>query len=54
MKRSAGAPLSICLASALLAAYEILGAGLPLAFAQFAAASSSAFFMLAAAKTTTP
>src|SRR6266700_4212964 len=52
MNRSAGAPCSICLARAELAAYEILGAGLPVSLDQVVAISSRAFFRLAAAKTT--
>src|SRR6267154_6094982 len=51
MNRSAGAPCSICLARAELAAYEILGAGLPVSLDQVVAISSRAFFRLAAAKT---
>src|SRR5580693_5559469 len=52
MNMSAGAPCSICLASAELAAYEIFGMGLPVSLDQVVAISSRAFLRLAAAKTT--
>ena len=52
MNRSAGAPLSTCLASVELAAYEILACAPPCR-SNSLAASSSALVRLAAANTTT-
>src|ERR1700693_4776684 len=52
MKMSAGAPLSICLASVELAAYDIFE-GAPPCRSNSLAASSSALVRLAAANTTT-